>query len=108
MAEKYCYYKIEVGLFTNEEGETGQWTSHDGVNWCNEDMLINLGATKLLAYKLKVASAQYPINSIFAQQPGDTSVYRYVHETEVSYISADLVTNATYYDEVQYLISYML
>ena len=107
MAEIYCYYKQGIGLFTDDP-VAHTWISEDTLNEANEQLLVNIGATKLLAYKLKIASAQFPKEAVFAQQPGDTEVYRYVDANEVSYIPADIVTNATYYDQVQYLNSYLL
>lgn len=103
----YGYYKQGQGLFTNTSGTT--FTSLDSRGECNEEMLINNGFTKLLSYKLVIASYEFPVGSYFAQQPDNAAVYRYVDvPNPAKFISADYVTNATYFSEIQYLPAYLI
>lgn len=103
----YAYYKVGLGLFTNTSGT--DWEDSDSTMICNEQMLINIGAMKLQAYKLYVLNYEYPINSFFAQQPTTRTMYRYVDVLDpVKYVSGDYVTDTSYFTEVQYLVSYLI
>lgn len=107
MAAKYCYYISGIGLFTDHGSD--EWITDDGLYQSNEAFLIELNAQKMLAYKLKIASFEYAINSIFATQPNSPGVLRYViDDGTVKYIDLDYASNATYFDEIQYLTSYIL
>ena len=103
----YAYYKQGIGLFTNTAGTT--FTSEDTTMTCNEAMLVNNGFTKLLSYKLTVASYEYPINAKFAQQPDNLLLYRYVDTLDpVKNVSADYVSDAAFFSEIQYSPDYLI
>lgn len=101
----YGYYKAGFGLFHDTGGDV--WTNDGATIRGNEQFLIDLGFKKLTAYNLKVANYQFALNSKFALQPGDTDRYRYVHATDIFYVDADYMTNATYFDEVQMITAYI-
>ena len=100
----YGFYKAGFDLFT--ESSRDVWVTDDGSMTSNEQFIINSGFIKLYAYKLKAANYEFPLNAIFALQPDSTETYQYVADP-TKYIEADFVTNATYFDEVQYLSSYL-
>lgn len=103
----YAYYKQGLGLFTNTSGTV--WEDSDTRYVANEDMLIAMGATKLLSYKLTVASYEYPLNAKFAQQPDNLLLYRYVDDlTVVKFVGADYVSDAGFFSEIQYDINYLV
>ncbi len=103
----YAYYKSGLGLFANTGGS--DWEDTDTTMVCNEQMLINIGAVKLQAYKLYVLNYEYPINSFFAQQPTTGTQFRYVDVLDpVKYVSGDYVTDTSFFTEVQYDPNYII
>lgn len=99
----YGFYKAGSELFHDN---AGTWENDDATLTCNEQFLIDNGYMKLDAYKLKTANYEFPLNAIFALQKDTDRVYQYVADP-TKYIEAEFVTNATYFDEVQYLSSYL-
>lgn len=100
----YGYYKQGPGLFIDN---AGTWENHDASQTANEAFLLELGFEKLIAYKIIQDTYEYVTNDKFALQPGDTDVYRFVSETEVKYISASYVTDATFFSEIQMSSDYI-
>lgn len=100
----YGYYKQGAGLFIDN---AGTWENDDASQTANEAFLVALGFKKLIAYKLIVANYEYAINDKFALQPTDIDVYRFISDTEVKYLDADFMTNATYFSEIQMSSDYI-
>ena len=102
----YGYYKEGLGLFTNTSGTT--WENTARTQSCDEALLIAAGFQQLIAYKLLSDSWQYVTDNKFALQPGGTDQYRFVDATVVSYVAQEYLIDATFFQEIQYDITYIL